>query len=90
MKPVFGIKKLRHINFRDLTKLSRKYLVLEIPKLSKQENPICSGCQLGKQTSESHKKLTDIRATGPNPYGSSWTNKNREPWWKKVLYSHGG
>lgn len=58
-------RRLGYINFCDLVKLSSKQLVKVLPKLSKIGNPICGGCQLGKQTKNAHPKTTHIRTSRP-------------------------
>ncbi len=70
-------QRLGHVNYRNLSKLSRKDLVLGIPKLGRQESLICGDCQHGKQVRASHKKLTKYwhhKTIRANPYGFSWTN----------------
>lgn len=56
-------QRLRHLNFRNLTRLSKKGIVKDHPKLSKVDNLICKSCQMGKQIRVSHKKVISIRTT---------------------------
>ena len=58
-------QRLGHLNFKDLAKLSRKSLVRHLPSLNKVDNSICKGCQMGKQSKASHKKLTQIGTSRP-------------------------
>lgn len=51
-----------HVNYRDLSRMSRKELIKGLPKMEKFENPIYSGCQLDKQTRQVHKKVIQIGA----------------------------
>ena len=43
-------KRLGHINFDNLVKVSNLGVVRNLPKITKPSNPICRHCQLGKQT----------------------------------------
>lgn len=56
---------LGHLNFRDLARLNKKWIVKDFPKLRKVDNPLCKGCQMGKQTRVSHKKTTLIWTSRP-------------------------
>lgn len=44
-------RRLGHINFDNLVKVSKLGVVRNLPKITKPLNPICKHCQLGKQTS---------------------------------------
>jgi hypothetical protein len=43
-------KILGHISFNQLVNLGRKYVVQDMPKISKPENPVCKSCHFGKQS----------------------------------------
>ena len=43
-------KIMRHINFDNLVKISKKEVVREMPKVTKIANAICKHCQHGKKT----------------------------------------
>jgi hypothetical protein len=43
-------KRLGHISFNQLVKLGRKYVVRDIPKISKPKNIVYKSCQFGKQS----------------------------------------
>jgi len=43
-------RRLGHINFDNLVKISKLGAVRNLPKIIKPSNPICKHCQLGKQT----------------------------------------
>ena len=43
-------RKLGHIKFDNLVKVSNLKEVRNLPKITKPSNPICRHCQLGKQT----------------------------------------
>lgn len=58
-------QRLGYFNFRDIARLSKKGIVKDLPKLSKVDNPIYKGCQIGKQTRVFHKKVTSIETTRP-------------------------
>ena len=48
-------RRLGHINFDNLVKISKLGVVRNLPKIIKPSNPICKHCQLGKQTRVSFK-----------------------------------
>lgn len=50
------------MNYQDLIKLSKNECVRGLPNLSGKHEGICEGCQLGKQTKNSH-KLTNLIST---------------------------
>lgn len=58
-------QRLGHLKFGDLTSLSKKGIVKDLPKLSKVDNFICKSYQIRKQTRVSHKKVTSIGTTRP-------------------------
>ena len=41
---------MRHINFNNLLKVSKKEVVREMPENTKPSNAVCKQCQHGKQT----------------------------------------
>ena len=43
-------RRMGHINFDNLVKISNLEAVRNLPKITKPSNPICRHCQLGKQT----------------------------------------
>ena len=43
-------KRLGHIKFDNLVKVSNLGAIRNLPKITKPSNPICRHCQLGKQT----------------------------------------
>jgi len=43
-------KRLGHLSFNQLVKLGRKYVVRDMPKISKPENIVCKSYQFGKQS----------------------------------------
>ena len=49
------LKRLGHVNFRNLLKLANSHIINGIPKLEKPKNPVCGPCQIGKQIRVSHK-----------------------------------
>lgn len=53
-------RRLGHINFRDLLKVSKNEAVRGLPKLSGVVEGVCEGCQLGKQTKSPHKPKLSI------------------------------
>ena len=48
-------KRLGHLNFDNLVKISKKQVVRDFPKIVKALNSICNHCQHGKQTRASFK-----------------------------------
>lgn len=61
----FWHQRLGHLNFKDVARLNKKGIVKDLPKLSKVDNLICKGYQMGKQTRVSHKKVTSVGTTRP-------------------------
>ncbi|XP_028957459.2 uncharacterized protein [Malus domestica] len=47
-------RRLGHMNFRDLIKISKKEYVRGLPTLSGKQEGVCGDCQIGKQTKSSH------------------------------------
>ncbi|CAL9021631.1 unnamed protein product [Prunus brigantina] len=47
-------RRLGHMNFRDLFKISKKEYVRGLPTLSGKQEGVCGDCQIGKQTKSSH------------------------------------
>ena len=45
---------MRRDSYKQLSIVSKNYIVLGIPKLSKVTNAMCGPCQLGKQTKAQH------------------------------------
>ena len=43
-------RRLGHINFDNLVKVSNLEVVINLPNIRKPSNPICRHCQLGKKT----------------------------------------
>ncbi|KAG5562829.1 hypothetical protein RHGRI_005526 [Rhododendron griersonianum] len=58
-------QRLGHINYKDLSMLTKRELIKGVPKLSKPKNHVCGPCQLGKQTRAAHKKTTGIATKRP-------------------------
>lgn len=58
-------QRLGYINFRYLTRLSRKEIIRGLPSLNQAENIIYGGCQLGKQTRAAHEKVSQIGTSRP-------------------------
>ncbi len=58
-------QRLGHLNFRDLARLSKKGIVKDLPKLSKVDNPICKGCQMGSKLESLIRKLHLLGTTRP-------------------------
>lgn len=58
-------KRLSHLNFKNINKLSRKQLADEIPSVSfKKERP-CPGCEMGKQKRTSFKTKQNFSISEP-------------------------
>ena len=51
-------KRLSHLNFRNLSKISNQQLVRGMPKISFVKDKMCSACEKGKQTKPSFKPKT--------------------------------
>ena len=51
-------RRLGHINFDNLVKISKKKAIREMTKITKPNNNLCKRCQHGKQTSEIPNKGT--------------------------------
>ncbi|CAL2231001.1 unnamed protein product [Prunus armeniaca] len=58
-------RRLGHINFRDLLKLSKNECVRGLPKLSGKSARVCGACQLGKQVKSAHKSISYISTSQP-------------------------
>ena len=48
-------RRLGHLNFDNLVKISKKEIVRDLPKIIKPLNLVCRHCQHGKQTRASFK-----------------------------------
>ncbi|RVW49720.1 Retrovirus-related Pol polyprotein from transposon TNT 1-94 [Vitis vinifera] len=59
------LKRLGHLNYRDLMKVANNEVIKGIPKLGKPSNPICGPCQKGKQTRSTHKRVDEILTSKP-------------------------
>ena len=57
-------KRLGHVHYQNLYRLSKRELIIGLPKLQKLEK-ICGECQIGKQTRNSHKKVNSNTTTRP-------------------------
>ena len=57
-------KRLGHVHYRNLYRLSKQELIRGLPKLQKLDK-ICGECQIGKQTRNSHKKVNSNTTTRP-------------------------
>ena len=55
-------KRLNHLNFKTINKLSSDNLVIGIPKLKFNKDKICAACQMGKQTKSSFKSKGSIQS----------------------------
>lgn len=49
-------QRLGHINYKELSTLTKKELIRGVPRLSRPSNHICGPCQMGNQTRAIHKK----------------------------------
>ncbi|XP_024164336.1 uncharacterized protein LOC112171370 [Rosa chinensis] len=58
-------RRLCHVNFQDLVKLSTKEGVRGLPKLSGKPTGMCEGCKLGKQTRSSHRVTNYVSTSQP-------------------------
>ena len=58
-------QRLGRVNYRDLSKISRKELVIGLPKLDNVKNRVCGPCQLGKQIKSVHKRTSDVMTKRP-------------------------
>lgn len=58
-------QRLGHINFKDLARLSRHEIIRGLPNLISMDSQVCGGCQLGKQTKSTHKRLSQIGTNKP-------------------------
>ncbi|CAL8154408.1 unnamed protein product [Prunus armeniaca] len=58
-------RRLGHINFRDLLKLSKNECVRGLPNLSSKSAGVCGACQLGKQVKSAHKSISYISMSQP-------------------------
>lgn len=53
-------QRLSHVNHRDLYKISKKEVVVGLPKLGEVESSVYRPCQLGKQVRAAHNDTTTI------------------------------
>ena len=58
-------KRLSHLNFKTLNKLSTKKLVVGLPSMTFRKDGLCSACQLGKQAKTSFKSKVRHSSTRP-------------------------
>ncbi|PRQ45332.1 putative RNA-directed DNA polymerase [Rosa chinensis] len=58
-------RRLCHVNYQDLVKLSTKEGVRGLPKLSGKPTGMCEGCKLGKQTRSSHRVINSMSTSQP-------------------------
>ncbi|XP_061999414.1 uncharacterized protein LOC133716772 [Rosa rugosa] len=56
-------RRLRHVNYQDLLKLSTKQCVRGLPALSGKTNKICGGCKTRKQARSPHKTINSATTT---------------------------
>jgi hypothetical protein len=56
-------KRLGHLNYSDLHKLSKRNAILDLPSIDKVDQAICGPCQIGKQTRAAHKKTFGIHTS---------------------------
>jgi hypothetical protein len=54
-----------HINFRDLSKNSKKKVVQGLPNMQIIKTIVCGACHKGKQTKAQHKKIANILTSRP-------------------------
>ena len=71
-------RRLGHLNFDNLLKISKKEAVRDLPKIVKPLNSICKHCQHGKQTRSSfktkeHMTSRPLEIMHTNLYGSTRT-----------------
>ena len=52
--------RFRHVNFKQVAKVSKLEVVEGLPKFGKVKKTICGACQMGKQTKTSHHKVNVI------------------------------
>lgn len=53
-------RKLRHVNMKQIAKISAKKLVRGLPNLSYQKSDLCTPCILGKQVRNSFKPINQV------------------------------
>ena len=58
-------RRLGHLNYHDLMKVTNNEVIKWIPKLGKPSNPICGTCQKGKQTRSTHRRVDEILTSKP-------------------------
>lgn len=58
-------RKLGHVNFQDLLKLSNKESVRGMPALRGKSTTMCEGCQIGKQTRGTHSSINSLTTSHP-------------------------
>ncbi|XP_061998851.1 uncharacterized protein LOC133716132 [Rosa rugosa] len=56
-------RRLGHVNYQDMLKLSTKQCVRGLPTLSGKTDKICGGCKTGKQTKSPHKAINSATTT---------------------------
>ncbi|XP_012842820.1 PREDICTED: uncharacterized protein LOC105963014, partial [Erythranthe guttata] len=56
-------KRLGHLNFDNLVKISSSEYVRGLPKLTKEVGRICGDCKMGKQIKNSHRALANVRTS---------------------------
>ena len=58
-------KRLSHLNFKNINKLSRKHLAIGIPPVSFSKEKPCPGCEMGKQKRASFKTKQNFSISEP-------------------------
>ena len=73
-------KRMSHLNFKTLNKLSKKELVVGLPKTTFRKDGICSACQMGKQSKiyfkskTRHSSIRPLQLLHMDPFESSVTS----------------
>lgn len=52
-------KRLCHVNFYCIVKISSTKVVRDLPKIVKPHNPVCKECQMGKQVRTTFKSISE-------------------------------
>ena len=58
-------KRLGHLSFDHIIRLSKKKAVRDMPEIKRPSNTICKSCQLGKQTRTSFKTKDELSTSRP-------------------------
>ena len=71
-------RRLGHLGFDNLAKISTKEAVRGLPKIVVPLNSVCKHCQHGKQTRASFKikRTYDLTPSGNNTHRPLWINQN--------------